>query len=259
MDFSVSTLVALLGGVAVTAIPMGLWLRSERDRNQRQLQARDARITALERNLPPEQLAAREAELQAQIDQLHQQIEQVLADHAAIQSAAAFAAQAERDTLLTQAQDDHRASQAALRASLTDAHDLLERDVASLLGMVQTVERWHDEMQGILANNRELKKQNEAFGNVIKSVVMLALNAAIEAARAGEHGRGFAVVADGVRALAETAGKLGEDYRQNLQKNDLVTTTTFQDMQASGNMIRTAVFALQSTAARIQASIAPAH
>jgi len=259
MDFSLSTLWGLIGGVALTAVPMWLWLRHERDEAQRQLQTRDARIIALERNIPPEQLAASEAALQARIDQLLRELEDTIAAHNSAQANAAFHAENALHTALAQARDEHGTQLTSLKISLTDAYDALRRDVDSLLGMVQTVERWHDEMQGILANNRELKKQNDAFASVIKNVVMLALNAAIEAARAGEQGRGFAVVADGVRALADTAGKLGEEYRHNLQKNDLVTTTTFQDMQASGNMIRTAVFALQSTAERIQSTIAPAH
>ncbi len=88
---------------------------------------------------------------------------------------------------------------------------------------------------------------------------MLALNAAIEAARAGEHGRGFAVVADGVRALALNSAEVARQYQQNLDKNDLITTTTFQDMQASGNLIRTAVFGLRTTADKIQATMAQAE
>ena len=87
---------------------------------------------------------------------------------------------------------------------------------------------------------------------------MLALNAAIEAARAGEAGRGFAVVADGVRVLADISTRLAQEYKRNLDKNDLVTTTTFQDMQASGNMIRTAVFGLRSTTDNIRSTIAGA-
>jgi methyl-accepting chemotaxis protein len=111
-------------------------------------------------------------------------------------------------------------------------------------------------MQAILRNNQELKKQNEQFQNINKSVVMLALNASIEAARAGEQGRGFSVVADGVRDLALTSTRLAQDYKTNLDKNDLITTTTFQDMQASGNMIRTALFGLGATTDRIARIVA---
>nr|WP_246542805.1 methyl-accepting chemotaxis protein [Paludibacterium yongneupense] len=121
--------------------------------------------------------------------------------------------------------------------------------------MAHTVERWHDEMQAILANNRHLKEQNDGFARIVKNVVMLALNASIEAARAGEQGRGFAVVADGVRDLALTSAQLAQDYRSNLDKNDLVTITTFQDMQAGSKMIRTAVSGLGATSEKILAAI----
>ncbi|MEY4561692.1 MAG: hypothetical protein RLZZ618_969, partial [Pseudomonadota bacterium] len=56
-------------------------------------------------------------------------------------------------------------------------------------------------------------------------------------ARAGEQGRGFAVVAAEVRDLATRADKLSKDYRSNLYKNDLITGSTFQDLQAGGKMI----------------------
>ena len=55
----------------------------------------------------------------------------------------------------------------------------------------------------------------------------------------------FAVVANEVRTLANRAEALSNDYRNNLYKNDLITTTTFQDLQAGGKMIIGAVTELQ--------------
>ncbi|HEY7986789.1 MAG TPA: methyl-accepting chemotaxis protein [Methylophilaceae bacterium] len=123
------------------------------------------------------------------------------------------------------------------------------------MGFAKTVERWHDEMQAILDNTRNIKRQNEEFSRIVSNVVMLALNAAIEAARAGEAGRGFAVVADGVRDLANTSMQLSNEYKKNLSKNDLITTTTFQDIQASGNMIRNVLFGLKATTDKIQTQL----
>ncbi|HWV17456.1 MAG TPA: methyl-accepting chemotaxis protein [Rhodocyclaceae bacterium] len=117
------------------------------------------------------------------------------------------------------------------------------------------LERWHEEIQSILDNNKDLKRKNSEFKSINQSVVMLALNAAIEAARAGEHGRGFAVVADGVRELALTSTRLAGEYQQYLDMNDLVTTTTFQDMQASGNVIRTTVANLNSVCERLRSEV----
>jgi len=78
----------------------------------------------------------------------------------------------------------------------------------------------------------------------VNQVIIVALNASIEAARAGAHGRGFAVVASEVRDLAQRAEKLSKSYRANLYQNDLITTTTFQDLQAGGKMIIGAVIGL---------------
>ena len=131
----------------------------------------------------------------------------------------------------------------------------LKSDAESLLGGGSMLARWHEEIQALHDNNHDRKRKNGEFKSINQNVVMLALNAAIEAARAGEYGRGFAVVADGVRELALTSTKLAGEYQQYLDMNDLVTTTTFQDMQASGNVIRTTVFNLNSICDRIRSDM----
>ncbi|MCW8929578.1 MAG: methyl-accepting chemotaxis protein [Gammaproteobacteria bacterium] len=90
-------------------------------------------------------------------------------------------------------------------------------------------------------HNSIMHKKNDEFFSIVKQVIILSLNAAIEAARAGEQGRGFAVVADEVRTLATRSENLSADYRENLNKNDLLTTSTFQDIQAGGRMIETSI------------------
>ena len=123
--------------------------------------------------------------------------------------------------------------------------DSLAGEIGQLLGVVKTFERWHAEMNTLLAHNREMHAKSEEFSAIVEQVVIVALNASIEAARAGEHGRGFAVVANEIRTLAARAEKLSKDYRANLYKNDLITTTTFQDLQAGGKMIVGAVTGLE--------------
>jgi len=76
---------------------------------------------------------------------------------------------------------------------------------------------------------------------IVQAVEILSFNAAIEAARAGESGRGFAVVATEVRKLANDSEELSKDYGKNLYKNSLITTATFQDIQAGGKMITSAL------------------
>ena len=134
---------------------------------------------------------------------------------------------------------------AAMRTQALTHCASLGNEIQQLLGVVRTFERWHAEMNTLLAHNREMHSKSEEFSAIVEQVVIVALNASIEAARAGEHGRGFAVVANEIRELAARAERLSKDYRDNLYKNDLITTTTFQDLQAGGKMIVSAVTGLE--------------
>lgn len=251
-----------LYGVAFTAVGFicgaaVFWLRAHTHQRDFDLlqRAQARRLTELEQRPTAAVLDEQLRPLRDEINRLTQQLAEQGAAHAVALDVAAQQALAERDQWLVQTQRDHATQYERLHMALADEHATLKQDIDSLLGIVKVVERWHDELQGILANNRHLKAQNEEFARIVKNVVMLALNAAIEAARAGEHGRGFAVVADGVRNLALTSSDVARQYQQNLDKNDLITTTTFQDMQASGNMIRNAVFGLRATADKIHATM----
>lgn len=117
----------------------------------------------------------------------------------------------------------------------------LRSHLNALTELLATFERWHESLDELVAHNRDMHIQNDEFFKIVKQIVILALNAAIEAARAGEHGRGFAVVADEVRSLAMRSQDLSESHRENISKNDFLTTSTFQDIQASGKMIITEV------------------
>ncbi len=133
----------------------------------------------------------------------------------------------------------HRAASGtqSLKGRALQGCDTLAGTIDKLLGLMGTFERWNDELNQLLQHNREMHSKNDEFAQIVNQVIIVALNASIEAARAGEHGRGFAVVAAEVRALALRAGRLSKDYRSNLYKNDLITGSTFQDLQAGGKMI----------------------
>lgn len=49
------------------------------------------------------------------------------------------------------------------------------------------------------------------------------------------------MVANEVRNLAMRSRELSMSYKENLNKNDFLTTATFQDIQAGGKMILTDV------------------
>jgi len=134
----------------------------------------------------------------------------------------------------------HARALSAVDTALVESRRL-SGDVEHLLGVGHAVERWHKSMDSLLAHNRTLHDQNEEFARIVKHMTIVTLNATIEAARAGSAGRGFAVVAEEMRELATRAQTLSGAYRDSLHQNDLITTSTFQDVQASGKMITGAV------------------
>lgn len=114
-------------------------------------------------------------------------------------------------------------------------------EMENLKHLLTTFERWNAELSALLEHNKAMQSQNTAFSTIVKQTIILALNASIEAARAGEHGRGFAVVADEVRSLAVQSESLNNEYKANLSKNEIITVSTFQDIQATCQFILTAV------------------
>ena len=222
---------------------------------RRQLAERDGQIVELSGHVPRDKVDGWLEELRAKAESLQNQLAEQAAAHNEALNRALIKASAEHQAYLESLREDYVKEIARVRGELVEEHEKLIGDIDAFQQLLKTVERWHDEMRSILDNNRELKEQNEEFGRIVKNVVMLSLNAAIEAARAGELGRGFAVVADGVRDLADKSSKLSQSYKQKLDKNDFITTTTFQDMQACGNLIRTALFSLKDSSERIRINV----
>ena len=138
---------------------------------------------------------------------------------------------------MSKTENEHLLHKQNVSKELNDIKDA----VTELSTLVSAFERWHSGMDKLMEHNGEIHRQNEEFYKIVNQIVILALNASIEAARAGEFGRGFAVVADEVRGLAMRSQELSESYQKNLSKNDVLTTATFQDIQASGKMVLTEI------------------
>ncbi|HEY6896140.1 MAG TPA: methyl-accepting chemotaxis protein [Rhodocyclaceae bacterium] len=259
MDISLSAGLLLL---ALALIVAPLWSYSLKAA-RRPWQAEAARLQAqnaeLSLRIPREEMESALAALRAEAAQRSAQLEQQAQAQQQALAAAAQEQAAAHEQQLACLRGEYEGELARLRTAVSAEQERLAADIDAFQLLLKTVERWHDEMQEILDNNRELKEHNDEFALIVKNVVMLSLNAAIEAARAGEQGKGFAVVADGVRDLAEKSGKLSETYKQRLDKNDFITTSTFQGMQASGNLIRNALFSLRDTTNKIRSNLHVAH
>ena len=227
IDSTIYFLVGLFAGGGL------VWLRV------RQLQKAIATMAATR-----EHAAELESNQHAQIEELRGQVES--AEEALSQERRAH--QDEVSELQREAEqtlERLKAEHAQITAAALSNCDSLSAEVNSLLGLVKTFERWHTDLNVLIAHNGQMHIKNDEFSSIVRQTIIVTLNASIEAARAGEQGRGFAVVADEMRVLVTRAEKLSKDYRNSLFANDLITTTTFQDLQASGKMIIGSVMGLE--------------
>jgi len=158
---------------------------------------------------------------------------------------------AAREQELNRMRRDHEQKQRALDDAVAQQHARaakhkadIKKDVVDLLTILTTIERWNDGMSKLVQTNNAMQQRNGEFAEIVQQIIILALNATIEAARVGEAGRGFAVVAQEVKSLANRSEGFSAGYKDSLHQSDAVTVATFQDIQASGKMILTAVHAL---------------
>ncbi len=240
--FGVITLVLLLLVGAV-----GFWLlRSSHTRALAAVQQALADSEAQRRTmLMPEVLEQHQQQSREQIDALNQALAQNRQQAQQELNELQQEYQQTRQSLEQEISQLQRARQSVLKEMAGNLTQI-ETAVQELLDITATIDRWHEGMNGIMVHNKIMQKQIGDFKGIVGQIAILSLNAAIEAARAGESGRGFAVVADEVRKLSTSAETLNEDYRTNLNKNALIATLAFQDVQAGGNMIVTAIHGVQS-------------
>ncbi|PMS20397.1 chemotaxis protein [Trinickia dabaoshanensis] len=143
----------------------------------------------------------------------------------------------------------------ARREDLLGHAKKIEAQAARLKAFSATFERWHEQMISLMSQNQDMHNKNHELARIVNHVLMVSLNASIEAARAGAAGRGFSIVAGEVRALATRSQELSKSYRDSLDRNDLVTTATFQDIQAGGKMITAALASVESLAAQFESKL----
>jgi len=128
-------------------------------------------------------------------------------------------------------------------------------EAARLRALAVTFERWHEQMISLMGQNQEMHSKNQELSSIVAHVLIVSLNASIEAARAGAAGRGFSVVASEVRTLASRSQELSKSYRDSLHRNDLITTATFQDIQAGGKMIIASLGGVATLANQLQSRL----
>ncbi|HGL4259946.1 chemotaxis protein [Burkholderia dolosa] len=150
---------------------------------------------------------------------------------------------------------DARHALAAERAALAQHATKIADEAARLRGLAGTFERWHEQMISLTTQNHDMRTKNQELSAIVAHVSIVSLNASIEAARAGAAGRGFSIVASEVRGLAARSQQLSNSYRDSLNRNDLVTAATFQDIQAGGKMITAALATVETLAAQLHARL----
>lgn len=147
---------------------------------------------------------------------------------------------------------------AAEHARCDDAQHRATRiaDEATRLRLMSaTFERWHEQMISLMSENDDMHKKNQELSSIVSHVLIVSLNASIEAARAGAAGRGFSIVAGEVRSLATRSQELSKSYRDSLNRNDLVTAATFQDIQAGGKMIAASLASVESLSNQLKTQL----
>jgi hypothetical protein len=134
----------------------------------------------------------------------------------------------------------------------------LAREVTHLKTLAIAFERWHEDMILMTARARNMNVKGDDLATIARHMIMVSINAAIEAARAGDVARGFVVVAAEVKNQAKLIQALSGDMGKDLHKSELMTTATFQDIQAGGKMMMAAISGLELMVKQLRSEIGQA-
>lgn len=153
---------------------------------------------------------------------------------------------------LDTAGDDGAGTRAKLRRQL----ETVTQTVAEIKTLAVAFERWHEDMIMMTKQSQCLTVMGEDLTLIARKMIMVSINAAIEAARAGGVARGFVVVAAEVKTQAQQVQELSAEIRKTLHHGELLTTATFQDIQAGGKLMMAAISGLDATLKQLRAQLA---
>ena len=164
-EISMDVSVLLLVGSGLALATIFFWLRwlAARRLIKSKLYEYDQLLLDLDGRVRVEDIASLLNLLESETDDLRTKLAEKSAAHEQMLAKVAEQFSAERDELVVQTRHDHVLKITNLHNALVSGHTLLKDDVESLLGIVQILDRWHDEMQTIYLNNCDLKAQNEEF------------------------------------------------------------------------------------------------
>ncbi|MFO0601239.1 MAG: methyl-accepting chemotaxis protein [Myxococcaceae bacterium] len=225
------TIAMLLGAGLVVAL--GLWLRTQLDRQLREVRDALERIAAGDFTvaLTPSatELGAVQAALQltvARVGAALGEVRTIAGDLNRDANDISNAARSLHQMTSEQAANTEESSATIEELATTSrataenaarAHHLTQESSQTAAAGEQVIHKAVGSMNELVQSSQQIAEIIGTIDEIAFQTNLLALNAAVEAARAGEQGRGFAVVAAEVRTLAQRASTSARDVKAIVQ------------------------------------------